>query len=106
MFRFQEPLRGIVPPMVTPLKSRNELDFPGLKRLVNHEIEGGVAGLFVLGTTGEGPSLSYPLRQELIAKTCELVAGRIPVLVGITDTSVEEAIKLSVFSKEAASWLT
>ena len=103
MFRFQEPLRGIVPPMVTPLKSRNELDLPGLKHLVNHEIEGGVAGLFVLGTTGEGPSLSYPLRQELIAKTCELVAGRIPVLVGITDTSVEEAVKLSVFSKGAGA---
>ncbi len=76
-------IRGIVPPMVTPLKGQDGLDHPGLERLISNQIEAGVAGLFVLGTTGEGPSLSYRLRYELVERTCELVAGRIPVLVGV-----------------------
>lgn len=99
MTLFKKPLRGIVPPMVTPLIGRDELDLPGLDRLVEHQIKAGIAGLFVLGTTGEGPSLSYRLRYELVERTCEIVAGRIPVLVGITDTSVEEALELAEFAK-------
>jgi dihydrodipicolinate synthase/N-acetylneuraminate lyase len=100
---FSTPLRGIVPPMVTPLCSRDALDHPGLERLVNIQIDAGVAGLFVLGTTGEGPGLSYRLRYELIERTCELVAGRIPVLVGVTETSLEESLELSRFSKSAGA---
>lgn len=84
--------------MITPLSRRDELDLPGLETLINRQIDGGVAGLFVLGTTGEGPSLPYRLRYELVDKTCELVAGRIPVLVGVTDTSLEEALELSQFA--------
>ena len=85
--------------MVTPLNGHDQLDHPGLERLIAHQIEAGVAGLFVLGTTGEGPSLSYRLRYELVERTCELVAGRVPVLVGVTDTSIEEALELGHFAR-------
>lgn len=88
------PLHGIIPPMVTPLLDPQTLDLAGLSRLIERMIEGGVHGLFVLGTTGEGPGLSYRLRRELIASTCQIVAGRVPVLVAITDTSVEESLAL------------
>ena len=81
--------------MVTPLRGRDELDVAGLERLVEHILGGGVAGLFILGTTGEGPSLSYRLRRELIDRTCRLVKGRVPVLVGITDTSFVESVALA-----------
>lgn len=103
MSLFDKPLRGIVPPLVTPLKGRDELDFAGLEKLLNHQINAGVAGIFALGTTGEGPSLSYRLRYELVEKTCEIVAGRVPVLVGITDTCVEEALELATFAKGAGA---
>ncbi len=89
------PLRGIVPPMVTPLADRDRLDHAGLERLIEHMIAGGIHGLFILGTTGEGPSLSYRLRQELIERTCRQVAGRIPVLVGVTDTAFVESVNLA-----------
>ena len=89
-------LTGIVPPLVTPLSDRDTLDVPGLERLIEHLIAGGVAGLFILGTTGEGPSLSYRLRRELIERACKLAAGRVPVLAGITDTSFTESINLAV----------
>src|SRR5450756_864817 len=59
MTYFAEPIRGIVPPMITPLKGADQLDHEGLERLISLQIDAGVAGLFILGTTGEGPSLSY-----------------------------------------------
>ncbi len=86
---------GIIPPMVTPLAARDELDVAGLERLIERILSGGVNGLFILGTTGEGPSLSYRLREELIERTCEQVKGRVPVLVGITDTAFEESVNVA-----------
>ncbi len=83
---------GIIPPLVTPLLNRDELDIVGLGRLVEHLLAGGVHGLFLLGTTGEAPSLSYRLRRQLIDHVCRLVGGRVPVLVGITDTSFVESV--------------
>jgi dihydrodipicolinate synthase/N-acetylneuraminate lyase len=81
--------------MVTPLRGRDELDLPGLERLIEHILKGGISGLFILGTTGEGPSLSYQLRRELIQRTCRQVRGRVPVLVGITDTAFVESVGLA-----------
>ncbi|MDB4662760.1 dihydrodipicolinate synthase family protein, partial [Verrucomicrobiales bacterium] len=86
---------GIVPPMITPLTERDTLDVAGLERLVERLVDGGVSGIFILGTTGEAPSLSYRLRRELIQRTCDLVKGRVPVLVGITDTSLVESAALA-----------
>jgi len=86
---------GIIPPLVTPLLGRDEIDHAGLERLIERVIKGGVHGIFILGTTGEAPSLSYRLRRELIERATSIVAGRIPVLVGITDTSFVESVKLA-----------
>jgi dihydrodipicolinate synthase/N-acetylneuraminate lyase len=96
-------LQGIVPPMLTPLRGRDELDVPGLERLIEHILGGGVSGLFILGTTGEGPSLSYRLRRELIERVCRQVKGRVPVLVGITDTAFVESVNVARQSAEAGA---
>src|SRR4051812_43501002 len=96
-------LEGIVPPLITPLLSHDQLNEPGLERLIEHVLAGGVHGLFILGTSGEAPSLSYRLRRELIARTCQLVAGRVPVLVGITDTSIVEALGVARSAAEAGA---
>lgn len=88
-------IKGIIPPVITPIQSQNELDAEGLSRLLEHILSGGVHGLFILGTTGEGPSLSYDLRYEVTERVCSQVDGRVPVLVGITDTSFTESIQLS-----------
>jgi 4-hydroxy-tetrahydrodipicolinate synthase len=81
--------------MITPLKGRDELDIAGLEKLVEHILAGGVNGLFILGTTGEGPSLSYRLRRELIERVCKQVNHRVPVLVGITDTAFVESVNIA-----------
>ena len=94
---------GIIPPMVTPLRARDELDVAGLERLIEHLIAGGVSGVFILGTTGEGPGLSYRLRREFIKRTCRQVAQRIPVLVGISDTSFVESLAIARHSAECGA---
>ena len=86
--------------MVTPLRGQDELDVEGLERLVEHMLGGGVHGLFILGTTGEGPSLSYKVRMELIKRICALVNGRVPVLVGITDSSFTESVDLAHYAHD------
>jgi 4-hydroxy-tetrahydrodipicolinate synthase len=89
------PLRGIIPPMATPLLAPDTLDVEGAGRLIEHILAGGVGGLFIMGTTGEGPSLAHCLRRELIEQACRIVAGRVPVLVGVTDTSLVESLSLA-----------
>lgn len=89
------PLRGIIPPLATPLLDQDRLDAPGLERLIEHVLAGGVHGLFILGSTGEGPSLSTRLRREVIERTCAQVAGRVPVLAGITDAALTDAVAMA-----------
>ncbi len=89
--------------MITPLLDRDQLDVAGLERLLEHILAGGVNGLFILGTTGEGPSLSYRLRRELIERVCRQVAGRVPVLVGITDTAFVESVQIARQAAESGA---
>lgn len=95
MTKTKLPLEGIIPPMVTPLSDRDVLDYAGLERLVEHLLGGGIHGLFILGTTGEAPSLCHRVRAELIERVCDQVGDRIPVLVGITDTSFGESVEMA-----------
>ena len=92
---------GLIPPMVTPLDEKRRLDKKGVANMVRHLVDGGVDGIFLLGTTGEGPHLSYAIRRELVKETCRLVKGRVPVLVGITETDLEDAL---VFAKDCKAF--
>ncbi len=98
-----QPIRGIVPPMVTPLAGPDRLDEAALERLVDHLFAGGVHGLFLLGSCGEGPSMSHRVRRELIDRTCAQVDGRMPVLVGITDPCYAESVRLAEHAADAGA---
>lgn len=96
-------IEGVIPPMITPLNEDFSLDKFHLKKLVNHLIDGGVHGIFLLGTTGEFAGLSSVVKIELIEETCRLVQGRVPILVGITDCSYEESIRISQVAKNSGA---
>ena len=91
---------GIITPLVTPLIDNDTLDVEGLERLIEHVIAGGVHGIFVLGTTGEAQSLSFSLREEMIRQTSKILKGRLPLLVGISDTSLADSVRLSYSAAE------
>ncbi|WP_269524515.1 dihydrodipicolinate synthase family protein [Coraliomargarita parva] len=96
-------INGIIPPLVTPLKADESLDLESTGKLIEHVIAGGVHGLFILGTTGEGPNLSYELRRQYIDFVTEKVNGRIPVVVSISDTAYAESLSLAEHSKKAGA---
>jgi dihydrodipicolinate synthase/N-acetylneuraminate lyase len=97
------PLGGVVPPLVSPLLDRDTLDSEGLERLLEHVLAGGVRGVFLLGTTGEGPSLSHRLRRELVGRATSQVKGRAAVLVGITDTAFVETVAAARHAAEVGA---
>jgi 4-hydroxy-tetrahydrodipicolinate synthase len=85
--------------MVTPLTADKNLDHQSLKGLIEHLLSGGVHGIFLLGSNGEAPSLTYALRKELVTEACHIIDGRVPVLVGITDTSFKGSIEMAEHAK-------
>lgn len=91
-------LQGVIVPLITPLNPDESLDEKGLERLVEHVIGGGVAGIFLLGSSGEGPSLPIRVKERLVAAVCAQVGGRVPVLVGVlgigTTQTIEQAQRL------------
>ena len=96
-------LHGVIPPLVTPLLPDGTLDVAGAERLVEHVLTGGVHGLFLLGTTGEAPDLAQAVRRDYVRRVCRQVAGRVPVLVGITDTVFEDSISLGKFAEDCGA---
>ena len=109
--KIMKKITGLIPPMVTPLDSKRRLDKVGVTNMVNHLVAGGVDGIFLLGTTGEGPHLGYAIREELVrmvcgeVKRCSGQSGNrtIPVLAGITETDLEAAL---AFAKKCKAWGT
>lgn len=90
---------GLIPPMVTPLASPSTLDEASTEKMVRHLLDGGVDGIFLLGTTGEGPHLPYAVREALVRKVCSVVKRNVPVLVSITETDIEDALRFAVKCK-------
>jgi 4-hydroxy-tetrahydrodipicolinate synthase len=79
------------------------LDVESLERLLEHVLAGGVHGVFIMGTTGEGPGLGLEVARELITRTGALLRGRMPLLVGVTHTSTHDSLRLAETAAEAGA---
>lgn len=84
--------RGVVVPMVSPVTPSGHLDGGAVRRLVDWLVEGGVDGVFVLGTTGEAASLPVRARRELARLAVERAGGRCLVYAGIGGNCLEESV--------------
>ena len=80
---WDDSLRGVIPPMISPLDEERRADEEALGRVVDHILAGGCSGLFVLGGVGEGAWLSSAQRAGVVEATVRSAAGRAPVLVGV-----------------------
>ncbi|UVY83706.1 dihydrodipicolinate synthase family protein [Brachybacterium sp. NBEC-018] len=87
------PLTGVVPPLLTPLTPEGALDVPSLERLVARHLEGGVDGLFALGSSGEIAFFDDALRAQVLEVVTSLVAGQVPVLAGLIDTQTSRVLQ-------------
>ena len=86
-------LRGIFPPILTPLTPDERVDRASLKSLVSWLVDEGVHGIWALGTTAEFPCLDADERQAALEATVEAVAGRVPVVANVSDCSTGLAIR-------------
>jgi 4-hydroxy-tetrahydrodipicolinate synthase len=87
---------GIIPPLCTPFRDDFTVDIDSLRRVIDFQIDAGVHGLFILGSSSEVAFLPDPQRRVVIDTTVAHVAGRVPVLVGCIDMTtlrVAEHIK-------------
>ena len=96
-------LRGIIPPIATPLDSRERVDEPGLRRLVDYLLRAGVHGVFVMGSTGEFAFLTEEERQRGVHIVVDQVASRVPVLVGCGAESTRKAIANAAVAAQAGA---
>lgn len=89
------PLRGIIPPVVTPFLADESLDLPGLRTHIDRQLAAGVDGIFVLGTTGEFYALSESEKQAVVAGAVAHVGGRKPVFAGTGAETTGEVVRLT-----------
>ena len=88
-------IHGSLVALVTPFDGNNRVDYASLKRLIDFHVEQGTSGLVIAGTTGESPTLKRSEHIELIGRSVEIAAGRIPVIAGTGSNSTFQSIELS-----------
>lgn len=86
-------LRGVVPPVITPLTEDRTFDAASTERLYAHLVEVGVHGLFLFGTSGEGPSLTDMARLSALDVARRVLPDRLPLLVGCIEPSTTAVIE-------------
>src|SRR6266702_4693917 len=97
-----EQFAGLTVALVTPFQN-GEVDFDGLRRLVDWHVEQGTDCLAPVGTTGESPTLDHEEHERVIASVVERAHGRIKVMPGTGSNSTREALRLTRFAKQAGA---
>ena len=92
--------RGIIPAMVTPFTNSHEINESSLRKLLDHLIEGGVHGVFIISSTGESYAMSTKEKRRAIEITVDHVAGRVAVYAGTGCITTEETIELTNIAED------
>jgi 4-hydroxy-tetrahydrodipicolinate synthase len=91
---------GVFTALVTPFKD-GEIDWGSLERLVQAQLQGGVDGFVVCGTTGESPTLSYQEKEKLFAFVRSASGGKVPLVMGTGSNSTSDTVEAT---RAAAKW--
>ncbi|MDM8293048.1 4-hydroxy-tetrahydrodipicolinate synthase [Faecalicoccus pleomorphus] len=98
-------IEGIITPIVTPFNrdEKQTINYDALKQLIDKLIDGGVKGIFILGSNGEFHVVSPDETVEMTKKTAEIIHGRVPLYVGTGGNSTQAVIELSKRVEEAGA---
>jgi 4-hydroxy-tetrahydrodipicolinate synthase len=96
-------LTGSLVAIATPMQPGGALDLPALRKLVDFHVANGTAGIVIVGTTGESPTVDFDEHCLLIKTAVDHAAGRIPVVAGTGANATAEAIELTAFAKKAGA---
>ncbi len=92
--------RGIIPAMVTPITAEGRIHEGALRKLTNHLIDGGVHGLFPVGSQGEFFALTFEQKKEVIRITVDEARGRVPIYAGTGAVTTREAIETTKMAQD------
>ncbi|MDH5657697.1 MAG: 4-hydroxy-tetrahydrodipicolinate synthase, partial [Spirochaetia bacterium] len=88
--------KGVYTALITPfIENGTKIDYNAFNRLIERQVEAGIAGVVPCGTTGESPTLNHIEHRELIKKTVDIVKGRMKVIAGTGSNSTAEAVELT-----------
>jgi 4-hydroxy-tetrahydrodipicolinate synthase len=96
-------LTGSLVAIATPMGQGGSLDLPVLGKLIDFHVANGTAGIVIVGTTGESPTVDFDEHCLLIKAAVQHARGRIPVVAGTGANSTAEAIALTAYAKEAGA---
>jgi 4-hydroxy-tetrahydrodipicolinate synthase len=96
-------LTGSLVAIATPMRPGGALDLDALRALIDWHVAEGTAGIVVVGTTGESPTVDVDEHQRLIKTTVGHAAGRVAVVAGTGANSTVEALALTRYAKEAGA---
>ncbi len=96
-------LRGVIPPIVTPVREDEDLDEQGLKNVIDYVLQGGVHGVFVLGSNGEFYAFDSENQKRAMEATVNHVNGRVPVYAGASSITTQGCIKLAKMAESAGA---
>ena len=92
--------KGIIPAVITPLTNEGKFNEKAMRKLLNYLIDGGVHGLFVVGTTGEFYGLTPEEKREIFSITMDETKGRVPVYAGTNGITTRETVMLTQLAEE------
>ncbi len=92
--------RGIIPAMASPITAEGRVHEGALRRLVNHLIDGGVHGLFPVGSQGEFFALTFEQKKEIVRITVDETRGRVPVYAGTGAVTTREVIETTKMARD------
>jgi 4-hydroxy-tetrahydrodipicolinate synthase len=98
-----KPIVGSIVALVTPMLDNGDIDYAGLRRLVDWHIAEGTDCVGVVGTTGESPTVTVEEHCEIIRVAVEQAAGRVPIMAGAGGNSTHEAIELSRYARSVGA---
>src|SRR3954465_2987423 len=96
-------LTGSLVAIVTPMQDDGRVDHARYRELIDFHVAQGTDGIVVAGTTGESPTIGFAEHKDLIKRTVEYAAGRVPVIAGTGANATAEAVELTESAKQAGA---
>lgn len=92
--------RGIFTPLITPITPDERPDLESLRRLIEFQVEGGVHGLWALGTSAEFAAFDDTERTAILGMSIEAAAGRVPIIANVSDAATRLAVRHAIRAAE------
>ena len=90
--------QGVATALVTPMTATGAVDYDAFERLINWQIDQGINGLVVCGTTGEGSTLTDQEHRQVLQFALDMAAGRVPMIAGTGSNDTAYAIELTKYA--------